>query len=313
MLLGWPRTMSERVGVYFPHFHIQDESFLKRSLLLWDRIAVIVPLGVPESEYSDSTLQLLQQYRSGDVHRVDADQLENSARVAIAELDDETYRALPEAEPIALHRGKLSDSLVRELADRAIRIERDGSYYRVDGRIAGVIMAALAQALSSDHTDAITDDPSLARISVSGVRAQDRDDVLERDLAIMLPNLDEVPLRSWLEFRARHRDDLAPYRRWVAEAARNVRVVVHDVETRSVLRDRRDELEELNQRGIGLSERFRLPFSFQILSVLAGVASPHWGGAVSAAAGALGMLASRMEKPIPPHVAFLHAAHRRFV
>ena len=101
---------------------------------------------------------------------------------------------------------------------------------------------------------AVTDELDLADayFSVLGpsTRAKDVQDIVSLDMDMAVPDLQDIDLGKWLDFRAEHRSDLMVYREGVNSLAREIAGAEDETEARAVMDSRQQLLQDLLNRSI---------------------------------------------------------------
>jgi Family of unknown function (DUF6236) len=243
-----------KVGLYFPYIHFRDEDWLKTSVLYWDRVARIVPIGYPPDD-SQTVRQLQDDFRFVVNLAPDPGVLDEVGTAFINLLGlrgDELRRhyALQsesggartvEGWPVhtEILAPKLQPELDAALRETGLSIDRPdrsglGSVY-LHPRMTSVYMGALAQRMAEVQRCQLLSDEPRNHIAASGLSVErlgqalldltplplGREEV-ESEMAIValrmaLPDsLRDVPLERLIEFRRRHREELNAFQRFVA-------------------------------------------------------------------------------------------------
>lgn len=270
----------EDTCLYYPNFSFEDEAWAKQALIVWDKIATIVPADVDTNLIGNETYRLLKRANLVENWPVELWVRETAAQRSLKMLDAGQQKLFSSAEPFRLNFGKLTEDFFHELNMRGFTATREGTDVVVEGDVGMLIMSVLAHTLSSQtHSAAMTDKEELAD---SYLRIAHREplsaelDVIRVDLSIAVPDLSQISVGRWIEFRKKHRAELEMYRGSI-RALSFALAAVDDAEKRAeVLEKRRIDVQAHLDRNDSPFKRL-------------GPIAANWGPSLVIAGGAFAM------------------------
>lgn len=241
--------------LYYPYYEIRDQVWVKEALLYWDKVATIVPLDVDPAGFRNPLYRQLADHEVVEAWPVSSWLREQAATRVLQLLDDQRHTALPDGPPFQLNFGKLSGTLLTGLADRGISATKKGLDLEVDFQVGTLVMCTLCHLLGEKtRSRAVTDELELADayFSVLGPssRAKHVQEIVSLDMEMSIPDLRDIDLGKWLDFRAEHHADLMVYRDGVNSLARELAGADDESEARAVMDSRQQLLQDLLNRGI---------------------------------------------------------------
>jgi len=202
--------------LYYPNYSVQDEQWAKQVLLFWDSISTIIPRDVDPGSIDSELFRSLAEGGALRTWQVELPLRERVATTALQLIDEGRTEAFPQESEFRINFGKMTNELRSGLEQRDLRCEPEGADLVVDGSIGLLVMAVLAHALAEETRAApLTDQVALGKAYIS-VLGPPRDDanlrIVERDISLMVPDLDSVDLEKWLRFRKRNKERVKQYR-----------------------------------------------------------------------------------------------------
>jgi uncharacterized protein DUF6236 len=315
-----PAGIEQRPGtcLYYPYFSISNETWLKEALLWWDRIATIVPNDVPIEAIADDQMRALADFGVFEAWPVEARIRDRAAKTAIRLMDEGALADFPDAEDFELHFGKLTGQLQEQLYEREQVVRGGPGSIYVKGKTGLLVLSVLAHMLAEEtRAWALTDDPQLATAYLGIARRSGAGagvlSVIEADIDVVIPQIQDVPIARWLKFREEHPNELEVYRRSIANLARDVARAADTEEAEEILAERKDALRDELDRQKGIFNKLTSEVAVATISFVAAAGgfavNPALGAAVSAvAAGAI--VASQFRRREIHQLSFLAKAAR---
>lgn len=241
--------------LYYPYYEVREEAWVKEALLYWDMVATIVPVDVDPRGFKGSLYRELAEHDAVEAWPVSGWVRDETARRVLDLVDAGKHSQLPEGPPFLLNFGKLSTELTEGLQERGLEAKRKGSEVEVDFQVGALVMCTLAHHLGErTQSRAVTDDHALGAAFISVLsatqRTQNLEEVISRDLQVAVPDLRNINLSNWLEFRSKHPKELSAYRTAVDSLAREIAGAEDPAEAESVLDRRQQQLEEAVNQGV---------------------------------------------------------------
>jgi hypothetical protein len=233
--------------LYYPYFSMRDIEWTKKALLFWDTIATIVPKSVDVTDLPDPHFHALMNAGVVQPWAVSTEVREDVADSALTMIDEGVHLQFPEGEDFTVNFGKLTHRLRHELTDRGHVVKSYEHQLTLDHRVAMMILTLLAHRLAElTNAQPLTDDSDLAsryvHIGHGASRGSSALQILERDLALAIPDLQDIELDKWLRFREDNRAALELYRVGLRKLARDLTHAREEAEADEILLDRQEDL-----------------------------------------------------------------------
>jgi hypothetical protein len=298
---------------------VREEVWVKEALLYWDKVATIVPLDVDPASFRSHLYRTLADRDVIEAWPVSGWVRDEAASRILDLLDSQAHIQLPDGPPFRLNFGKVSQELVRGLTERAFEIKAKGSDVEVEFRVGALVMCILAQQVGERaKSRAVTDDSDLgaAYVSVLGSpeRARQLGEIISRDVSVAVPDVRNVDLEKWLDFRSRNQDELRVYRASLNSLAREMAGAEDASEADSVLERRQQELEEFMNRGF--LRKLTADRTLSGLSLIVGLPSlfvdPALGFSVITGGISTAITVKQLAHREVHALTFVHSLHRKF-
>jgi len=214
----------ERTLLYYPAIFIQNQQWIRQSILYWDSIGSIIPTGMERYLAKSHDFQILLNQGLYKIYNLENYvQTNNKVETEFeAILENSRFiESLPNEDRYSswIYENKLSLELITKLINKSIVRQKD---YRVYLRpvIASLYMALLAKHMANDDVNSITtpstDDINFLPFAFPSVGDENTMSVMNLSLYNVLPIPAEgTSLMNIIKFKERRKDELLQFRQLI--------------------------------------------------------------------------------------------------
>jgi len=307
-----------RTILYYPNIQIPTSgTWIRRSLLYWDKLAAIVPQSY-DDQMDAMTLKRYSPeieclYKEGLFQPFNPETLmwkEESRKALSAELKTTLGSIRPKKNllifarrcDVPIYRDKVAGEVFDALEKRGVaaRSQDDPSVYLFESYTANVYMALLAKHLALNAPDpTVPSSDSAAELELIYGNDEERTPknlIISPHLNGLIPTPGpDVPLRSIMKFKAKHEAELIAFRTAIDEFERDIKSCENTQELKSVLQSQK---EKIRKQTIELSNALKANTIAAWLGSLQSFIKPTsptlWGAALVAAGKAASLTAMPM-------------------